>query len=185
MAIGWDRVFIDFSCEKLQQLTDRICQCLDRLDGDKIWFRGSENENAVGNLVLHLCGNVRQWIGFGVDARPDIRKRDIEFTTRGGVGPDELKERLRAAVSEATEILRRLTADRLEEIIKVQGYEMPVLAAVYHVVEHFSGHAGQIIFCTKQFTGWNPGFYSHLGSTRPDREQAPQMPNSPRPSALP
>jgi uncharacterized damage-inducible protein DinB len=173
MASSWDRVFVDFSCQKLQQLTDRICQCLDQLDGEKIWLRSSENENAIGNLVLHLCGNVRQWIGFGVGANPDVRNRDLEFAARGGVDALELKTRLRGIVSEATDIIRNLTPDRLTQATKVQGYEMPVLAAVYHVVEHFSGHAGQIIFSTKQFTGWNPGFYSHLGTPKPQKGGTP------------
>ncbi len=169
----WDRVFLDFSCSKLEQLTDRICDCLDKLDKQQIWFRGTENENAVGNLVLHLCGNVRQWIGFGIGGRADNRQRDQEFASRGGVEAGELKERLRQTVAEAVSILRAVEPHRLLETTKVQKYEMPALQAIYHVVEHFSGHAGQIIFSTKQFTGRDLGYYAHLNSAETQRKQTP------------
>ncbi len=173
MATSWDEIFVDFSCNKLEQLTERICDCLDRLDNDKLWLRSSENENAVGNLVLHLCGNVRQWIGFGVGGKPDIRERDLEFSPRGGIGSGELKDRLRIVTSEAIAILRGLTPARLEQITRVQDYEMPILVAVYHVVEHFSMHTGQIIFCTKQFTGKDLGFYAHLKASALHQEKTP------------
>ena len=173
MTKSWDRVFVNYSCDKLEQLTDRICDCLDKLDNEEIWSRGSQNENSIGNLVLHLCGNVRQWIGFGVGGKSDVRKRDAEFASRGGASSSELKDSLRAVVSEAVSILRGLTGERLEEITKVQNYEMPVLQAVYHVVEHFSGHAGQIMFRTKQVTGKDLGYYSHLSSAGSHQEKTP------------
>ncbi len=173
MTSRWDQVFKEFSAKKLEQLADRICTCLDQLSPGQIWSRGSENENAVGNLVLHMCGNVRQWIGFGVGAKPDIRKRDLEFSARGGVGAAELKERLRTTIAEAVPLIRALTPERLEQITKVQTYEMTVLEAVYHVVEHFSGHAGQIIYFTKHFTGKDLGFYQHLRSAHPAGQKTP------------
>ena len=173
MTSSWDRTFIDYSCTKLRQLADRICDCLDKLSSEQIWFRGSENENAIGNLVLHLCGNVRQWIGFGVGGRPDVRQRDLEFSGRAVIEAGELKERLRRETGDAISIISELTPEGLIQTTKVQGYEMPVLQAVYHVVEHFSGHTGQIIFSTKHFTGRDLGFYSHLASAQPHWEKTP------------
>jgi uncharacterized damage-inducible protein DinB len=173
MNTGLDRAFIDFSCEKLEQLCGRICACLGKLDAARIWQRGTESENAIGNLVLHLCGNLRQWIGFGVGRLPDVRQRDLEFLARDSASPEDLQENLREAVNEAVNIIRPLTADRLLEMTRVQKYEVTVLWAVYHVVEHFSGHAGQIIFATKRFTGEGLDFYAHLNSARPPGEKAP------------
>jgi uncharacterized damage-inducible protein DinB len=173
MTIRWDQAFIDYSCSKLKQLTDRIGTCLDQLSHDQIWLRGSENENAVGNIVLHLCGNVRQWIGFGVGGRPDVRIRDLEFAARGGAEAIDLKERLCTAVAEAISVIRPLTPERLEQTTTIQAYEVSVLQAVYHVVEHFSGHAGQIIFFTKHCTGKDLAFYAHLRSGQPHKEKAP------------
>jgi uncharacterized damage-inducible protein DinB len=154
--------FLTFSADKLLQYTGRIATCLDQLSPEQIWTRNSENENAVGNLVLHLCGNVRQWIGFGVAGLPDVRARDAEFAARGGASREELKDQLRSVVAEAADQIRAVRPERLAETTRVQGYEMTVLEAIYHVVEHFAHHAGQIIFATKLLTGADLAFYAHL-----------------------
>ena len=127
-------------------------------------MRGGENGNAVGNLVLHLCGNVRQWIVSGVGGQPDVRDRDSEFAAREGLAPGELARRLRETVEEAAGVLGGVTAERLAERVAIQQYDAPVLDAIYHVVEHFSMHAGQIIFATKMLTSRDLGFYSHLNA---------------------
>ena len=157
-----DRIFVDFSAKKLRQMAGRIDTCLGKLTPEQIWTRGGEQENAVGNLVLHLCGNVRQWIVAGVGGAPDIRQRDAEFDARGGESPSELITRLRAVIDEAGRIIESVPASRLTERIVVQGYDIPVMEAIYHVVEHFSGHTGQIIFATKMLTSEDLGFYRHL-----------------------
>lgn len=155
-------VFLEYSADKLTQLADRIGTCLTQLNAEQVWARGSTNENAIGNLVLHLCGNVRQWIGSGVAGQPDNRQRDGEFAARGEISPQDLKTRLAEVVAEAAATIRALPSPRLEERIHVQVYDITVLEAIYHVVEHFSGHTGQIIFATKLLTGSDLGFYRHL-----------------------
>jgi uncharacterized damage-inducible protein DinB len=162
METALDRVFLKFSIDKLNQLASRIKDCLGRLSYDQVWARGTENENAIGNLVLHLCGNVRQWIGAGVAGKPDIRAREREFLARGEIQPGELAERLDAVVEEAVGILRGVPAERLMETVKLQGYEVTVLQAIYSVVEHFGQHTGQILFATKMMTGQDLGYYRHL-----------------------
>jgi uncharacterized damage-inducible protein DinB len=166
-----DRVFLDYSTQKLRQFRSRIDACLEKLTYDQIWERPSDSSNAIGNLVLHLCGNLRQWIGTGVAGQPDIRVRDREFAARGDVQSDELRERLRAAVEDAVAIIEALPAGRLLEITRVQRYDVTVLEAVYHVVEHFAQHTAQIIFATKAYTRDDLGFYRHLnqGNTAPDK----------------
>jgi uncharacterized damage-inducible protein DinB len=157
-----DRIFLDFSTKKLRQLESRIQACLDRLTDEQIWMREAETQNAVGNLVLHLCGNVRQWIIASVGGRPDTRVRDAEFAARGGISPAELKQRLSATVAEAAAVIDAVTAERLRETIRVQVFDVTVLEAIYHVVEHFAMHTGQIIFVTKVFTKEDLAFYGHL-----------------------
>jgi uncharacterized damage-inducible protein DinB len=169
MADTLDQAFVRYSVDKLRQYKDRILACLDKLSYEQVWTRGSENENAVGNLVLHLCGNVRQWIGTGVAGKPDVRVRDREFSARGNIQPEELKERLITAVEDAVAVIEELTPDRLMQRTRVQNYDLTVLEAVYHVVEHFAGHTGQIIFATKAFTGSDLGFYAHL--SKPKHEE--------------
>jgi uncharacterized damage-inducible protein DinB len=162
MAPALDRLFLDCSIANLRKYTERIEVSLGKLDAGQIWMRGSERENAVGNLVLHLCGNVRQWIVAGVGRQPDTRDRDSEFDARGGMAPAELAARLRQTVEQAATVIHGVTPERLAERFAVQGYDVSVLEAIYHVVEHFSHHTGQILFATKALTGEDLGFYRHL-----------------------
>jgi uncharacterized damage-inducible protein DinB len=162
-----DEIFIRFSADKLEQLHGRIQDCLGRLTAEQIWTRNSQNENAVGNLVLHLSGNVRQWIGSGVAGLADHRERDAEFDARGGKEPAELSELLNTRIAEVTAIIRAVPAARLTERITPQGHDVTVLEAIAHVVEHFAMHTGQVIFLTKMLTGQDLGYYQHLrGSGR-------------------
>ena len=171
-----DRLFLDCSTAQLRKYSERIETCLGKLSAEQIWVRGSEQENAVGNLVLHLCGNVRQWIVAGVGQSPDTRDRDSEFNARAGQTAEELTARLRGAVSDAVGVIERVTPERLAERFVVQGYDVSVLEAIYHVVEHFSHHTGQILFATKALTSEDLGFYRHLRSSAPahrDKTAAP------------
>jgi uncharacterized damage-inducible protein DinB len=165
--------FLEFSVRKLGQLSGRIQDCLSRLTEEQIWARGGESENAAGNLVLHLSGNVRQWIVSAVGGAPDIRLRDEEFAARGGVPGAELAAILRNTVAEAGAAITALPPERLTERIHVQGYDVTVLEAIYHVVEHFSGHTGQIIYATKLFTGKDTAYYQHLKNRAAHAEQTP------------
>src|SRR5436190_4940314 len=128
-----ERPFLEHSNKKLRQYCDRIETCLGKLSAEQIWARGSENENAVGNLVLHLSGNVRQWIVSGVGGSADTRQRDAEFDARGGVSKEDLMARLRGAVEDAAATLAKVSAKRLAEKIVVQKYDVPVMEAIAHV----------------------------------------------------
>jgi uncharacterized damage-inducible protein DinB len=162
-----DELFLKFSADKLEQLHGRIQDCISRLTPEQIWARTSDNENAIGNLVLHLSGNVRQWIGSGVAGLPDHRERDAEFAARGGKSTEELAELLKTRVAETVAIIRAVSPDRLTERIQPQGYDTTVLEAIAHVVEHFAQHTGQIILLTKMLTGQDLAYYQHLrGSGR-------------------
>jgi uncharacterized damage-inducible protein DinB len=157
-------LFLGFSVEKLKQLESRIQDCLKRLSDEEVWWRGSDESNAVGNLVLHLCGNVRQWILSGVGGEQDTRQRDLEFAQVTGVGREDLSELLSDTMRRAVEVIRTVPAGKLRsrERFGVQGYETSVLEAIYHVVEHFSMHTGQIIYITKLLRNQDLGFYNHL-----------------------
>ena len=173
MAASIDRIVLDYSASKLRQMSDRIVDCLGRLTEEQVWARGGENENAAGNLVLHLCGNVRQWIVAGVGGKPDVRQRDEEFDARGGVAIPQLIERLRGTVEEAAATIGAVTPERLTERLSIQKYDVTVLEAILHVVEHFSGHTGQILFLTKMLTGADLGYYRHLRSAAAHGEKTP------------
>ena len=165
--------FLTFSADKLTQLMGRIDACVQILTAEQIWMRADANQNAVGNLLLHLNGNVRQWILHGVGGQADVRNRDAEFAAKDGAGAEELLARLRATVEETVALMRKLPAGRLMERVRTQGYDCSVLAAIYHVVEHFAGHTFQIIYATKLCTGEDLGFYAHLSGDRPLKDPLP------------
>ena len=160
-----DEALLKFTADKLEELSGRIQDCLGKLTPEQIWTRNSDNENAVGNLVLHLCGNLRQWIGSGVAGKPDIRDRDSEFAARGGLAAADLATRLNAVVGETAAIIRGVTAARLAERTVPQGYNVTVLEAIVHVMEHFAYHTGQVVFATKLLTGEDLGYFRHLSGS--------------------
>jgi uncharacterized damage-inducible protein DinB len=165
-------LFLKFSVDKLGQFTERIEVCLGNLNEDQIWARGHDNENAVGNLALHLAGNVRQWIISSLGDYPHSRDRDSEFTSRGGVNASELTRNLRGTVEQASQIISGLNTAQLTRMYEVQQYTVSGVEIVYHVVEHFAQHTGQIIFATKNLTKEDLGFYRHL-SNPAHREHVP------------
>lgn len=160
-----EALFLQYSSDKLRQFAERIEVCLGKLSDDQIWARGSESSNAIGNLVLHLNGNVRQWIIGSLGSEPFQRDRDAEFAARGGTGPKDLSKVLRQTVERAMQIIAQLNTAQLMRTYDIQNYEVSGLEAVYHVVEHFAEHTGQIIFATKMLTGSDLGFYRHLSSS--------------------
>ena len=137
----------------------KIERCLERLTDEQVWWRASERSNSVGNLLLHLEGNLRQWVGGGVGGAPDARARDREFAERSLLPRGELLAALRAAVEEADAALARLDPASLVETRRVQGLDVTLLSAVFHAVEHFSMHTGQIILLTKMLADDDLAFY--------------------------
>src|ERR1700686_1083188 len=110
-----DKLFIDYSCDTLKLLSSRIEDCLGKLTYEQVWTRSGDHDNSVGNLVLHLCGNVGQWIGTGIGGKPAPRDRDAEFAALGGNQPAELAAKLRATIADSTAILLTLDAASLVE----------------------------------------------------------------------
>jgi uncharacterized damage-inducible protein DinB len=137
----------------------RIKQCLAELTEDDIWFRPNEASNSVGNIVLHLCGNVGQYVLFALGGRPDRRKRAEEFSSRGPIPKAELIAKLDATLTEAREIIRGFDHAKLTEFRRVQGSDERAVAVIIHVVEHFSYHTGQIAYFVKAGKGIDLGFY--------------------------
>jgi uncharacterized damage-inducible protein DinB len=138
----------------------KIRAAVDRLPAEDLWWRPNAASNSVGNLLLHLAGNVRQWVVAGLAGREDVRNRAAEFAADGGMEASELLERLESALAEVDEALAGLDPAALGEPRRVQGIETTGLGALLHAVEHFSGHTGQILWVTKLRTGGELGFYS-------------------------
>jgi uncharacterized damage-inducible protein DinB len=138
----------------------KIQRCLNSLGEEDLWWRAHETDNSIGNLILHLCGNVRQWIVSGVCGKEDQRNRPAEFSARGSMSKDVLLQRINETLDEADEALSNFETSRLLEKRTIQSYNVTCFEAVFHVVEHFSGHVGQIIYITKMRTGKDLRFYN-------------------------
>jgi uncharacterized damage-inducible protein DinB len=142
----------------------RIRRALDVLPDGDLWWRPNPESNSVGNLLHHMAGNLRQWVVSGVGGEPDRRQRQAEFDADGSPGGeattvDAAFGVLQAAVTDAVAVLRALDPSRLDEPIVVQGRDTTVMAAVYHAVEHFAMHTGQILWIAKARAGRDLGLY--------------------------
>jgi uncharacterized damage-inducible protein DinB len=158
------RAFLDQSRRYLaREYPTKIQRCLDVLPAEALWRRDDASENSIGNLLLHLSGNIRQWIVSGVGGAPDARQRSEEFEAREGRAAPELVGALLDTVREADAVLASLDERSLGEHRQIQGRDVNVLDAVYHVVEHFSMHTGQIILLTKRYAPGRVQFYEDAG----------------------
>jgi Protein of unknown function (DUF1572) len=159
-------LFLEFSRKKLlEQYWPRLRACVESLSDEQIWWRPNDACNSVGNLLLHLNGNVRQWLVASFNRQEDARNRPVEFSKRDGIGGAELLSRLGATLQDASEVLARLTVEDLVARYTIQGYEVSGLDAVYQVVEHFGLHYGQVLYITKMVRGEDLGFYRELNKT--------------------
>lgn len=143
------RMFCKDARSQLEKYTPLIVRCLQLLSEKEIWWRPSDASNAAGNIVMHLCGNVRQWIVSGLGGAPDLRERDKEFSERGPVPRRVLISQLKRTVKEACQTIDSVTAKTLSREFDIQGFRVSVLAAIAHVCEHFAYHTGQVIYLTK------------------------------------
>jgi uncharacterized damage-inducible protein DinB len=152
--------FIDRAIDFLtREYLPKIERCLEQLNDEQIWWRANEQSNSIGNLVLHLCGNARQWIVSGIGSEPDTRTRDAEFARRDPLERAELLALIRSTLGDVEAVLRALAPAALLEKRTIQGSEVDILEAVFHVTEHFSMHTGQIIMLTKMLAQKDLRFY--------------------------
>jgi len=145
---------------RLREGQERIRFCVQLLSDEQLWHRPNANVVSVGNLVLHLCGNVGQWINSTLGNRPDGRRRDDEFSATGPMDKRELRERLDATLAYAYDVIGGLSEADLARNWNVQGFTETGLAIVLHVVEHFSYHTGQITLHAKLLLDIDTGYYA-------------------------
>lgn len=160
------QLFLAFSRNKLlNQFWPRLKACVEPMSVEQVWWRPNEASNSVGNLILHLNGNMTQWLVASFNKDEDKRNRPAEFSAQGGLTAAELLERLGATIAEAEKVLNRLTVEELLAPYEIQGYHVHGLDAVYQVVEHFGLHYGQIAYIAKSLSGKDLGFYRELNKT--------------------
>ncbi|MGA1984261.1 MAG: DinB family protein [Acidobacteriaceae bacterium] len=149
----------------LDEYLPRLRATIEPLTDEQVWWRPNDASNSIGNLLLHLNGNVRQWLVVSFNRQADTRQRPAEFAQRDRIPTRALLDRLAATLDEAAATLSRLTADDLAAAMQIQGYSTTGLTAVYHVVEHFGLHYGQIVYIAKMLQARDLGFYKELNAT--------------------
>jgi hypothetical protein len=147
---------------RLAESVKKIKHCLSQLNDEQVWWRQAESQNSIANIILHLCGNVRQWIISGIGGKPDIRDRPSEFSERRMISKAELLRCLDEVTEEARAVLAKSTAAGLLGRRRIQGFDVTVLGAVFDSVPHFVGHTHQIVYITRSLLGdayrfeWKP-----------------------------
>ena len=144
---------------RLEASVGKIRHCVDQLSDEQLWWRPAESMNSIGNLVLHLAGNLRQWIVSCVGGEPDTRERGGEFAERGPLSRGEVLDR---TVDASREALNGITADGLLRPLRIQGFQLTALGAIFDSIPHFGGHTQEIVNLTRQQLGddyqfeWTP-----------------------------
>lgn len=146
----------------MEMNTPRLEKCLAELTESELWQRPNPQSNSVGNLLLHLCGNITQYVLCALGGHPDHRVRDAEFAAEGGGSKSELLGKLSAVVNEATQIIRQADNETMLRQHRVQGFEMSGIAIAVHVCEHYSYHTGQVAFWVKLLKSKDLGFYAGI-----------------------
>lgn len=160
---------MNFSNEFLQQSIyfislnpSRIEKCLHQLTEEQVWEKPNASSNSIGNMILHLCGNITQYIHSSLGNEKDTRKRDIEFSTKGGFSKIELLEKISKVTEKAIYVLQNVSVNELLRKRMVQGFEYTGIGIIIHVTEHYSYHVGQIAYWTKFLADQDLGFYEDL-----------------------
>ena len=162
MVTPFAKEFVEQSVSHLNQNTPRIIKCLAQLSEEEVWHRPNENSNSIGNLILHLCGNIRQYAISSLGNVPDNRIRDLEFYTREGYSKSELIEKLTQTVDDAVMVINCSTKTNLLQPRLVQGFNLTGIGIIIHVTEHYSYHTGQIAYYTKMVKDRDLGFYANV-----------------------
>jgi hypothetical protein len=147
--------FADAARHELREAAEQVRHCVAQLTDDDIWARPDERLNTIGNLILHLCGNLRQWVIHSVGGALDVRDRPAEFAQREAIPSAELLKRLVETVAEADEVLARVTPEELVRVRHIQIGERTGAAAIFHSVSHFVGHAQEITHMARRRLGEN------------------------------
>ncbi|MBX9783371.1 MAG: DUF1572 domain-containing protein [Chitinophagaceae bacterium] len=154
--------FIKDCIRHLNEYTRRVKICLDLLSEEQVWQKPNEASNSVANLMLHLCGNMTQYVLSSLGGKADLRERHKEFSAKDGLSKEQLFEKLSAVVHSVIEEIQIHDEESLLKTKTVQGFEKNGIAIILHVTEHYSYHTGQIALLTKLMTNQDLGFYKGL-----------------------
>ncbi len=162
MHNNFQHEFINECIYRINECTKRVTKCLDEIDEIELWQRPNEHSNSIGNIVLHLCGNIRQYTISSLGQGEDIRERNKEFSAKAGFKKSELLSKLQQTTHEAITLMEGLDEAALNKIYFVQGFQLSAIGIIIHVTEHYSYHTGQIAFWVKLLKNTDLGFYRNI-----------------------
>lgn len=152
----------EFHRRLIEESYARIEKCVSLLTVDEIWRKPNKNSNSIGNLILHLNGNVTQYVCAGIGGKKDIRERDLEFSYQEEQSKEALLNMTRECLNKANAIIQEKKPDKLARKVEVQGFQETVMSIIIHVIEHYSYHVGQITYFTKLIKDVDTGYYAGL-----------------------
>ena len=147
---------------RIEENTARIKTCLDLLNEEEFWFQANPETNSIANLILHLSGNITQYVISSLGMEKDIRDRDLEFNSKKNFNKEQLFQKISSTCKKAISIIKKSTEKDLHHSRKVQGFEMTGIGILIHATEHYSYHTGQIALSTKLIVQKDLGFYADL-----------------------
>jgi uncharacterized damage-inducible protein DinB len=157
-----DILIAEFKAQSIHRIglnTPRIDHCLTLVNNDDVWKTPNGSTNSIGNLILHLCGNMTQYVVSSLGNTPDYRERDKEFSTKGGFTREQLSEKLHGTVEKVIHTINEAPHSELLRKRSVQGFQYTGIGIVVHVTEHYSYHTGQIALLAKLLSNRDLGFY--------------------------
>ncbi len=152
--------FLEQAVFRMDENTPRIQKCLDILSEEQIWYQPNDSSNSIGNLILHLCGNINQYAVSSLSYINDTRDRDLEFSIKEGFNKAKLMQKLILIIENAKTIIKSLDEKELLKMRSVQGFNFTGMGIIIHVAEHYSYHTGQIAYITKLLKNKDLGFYN-------------------------
>lgn len=153
---------IENALYRMNESTRMIKKSLSEISEDEVWQKPNDSLNSIANLMLHLCGNISQYVISSLGETEDKRNRDDEFSITGGLTKDELITKLESVVDDAKRVIFDVTPNQLVKMRSVQGFSFSGVGIVLHAVEHYSYHTGQIAFWVKQLKNKDLGFYDGM-----------------------
>lgn len=163
-----DLLVKEFETRVFQESYERIYKCLSMINEADLWRTPNQSIPSIGNLILHLCGNARQWILSGLGGRADNRNRDQEFIVQTNIKKAELVFLLESVKVNIRQTLEELKDADISRKYSIQGFDVTGFSAMIHVIEHFSYHTGQITTLTKWLTNKKTDYYGDIDLNQPN-----------------
>ena len=147
---------------RMDENTRMLSISLQSISEEELWLKPNNSLNSIANLILHLCGNITQYVIASLGETKDMRNRDQEFSKKDGLNKSEVFKKLEDTVDTAKRVIFDASADQFLKVRSVQGFTFSGIGVVLHAVEHYSYHTGQIAFWVKQLKDKDLGFYEGI-----------------------